>query len=287
MAIHASALKSLRKIPIRCGVTVEPMLFCYFLSTVISSTVGSNLLLRKGCDLGASAAPNLQNSSLCLMEKEAQHGVAAINVWKHIIQELLSFVVIIFAGPWSDNHGRRRRPLMFVPVFGQILCDMFNVLFTVFWQVSPTITGIMQALTSASTGTFHCFLIGVFAYLSDVTDETNRTMRLGYATAILPLSATLGILSFGYLNVKLGFVGLFILNIGLNVLGLCLGFLFIYDSSVSYKSPSGSLYKNTLDPSIIVKSLKIIFVKREYHKRIILILMVLASPLTGTPFAGK
>lgn len=272
--------------PIRCAVTLEPMLFLYFLTTVISSYVGSNMMLHKGCDPNATVAPDLKVSAHCLLEKSAQHGVSSVNVWKHLIQELLSVTFIVFAGPWSDNHGRRRRPLLFVPVVGQILCDALNVLFSVFWRVSPTVTGITQSAVVAATGSYHCFFIGMFAYLSDVTDEANRTVRIGLATAILPLAATVGALSAGYLNVHLGFAGAFVLIIGINVLALCLGCLFVYDTSEPYKS-SGSLYKSTFNPDIIVKSFRSLFVKREHNKRLILLLMIVASPLTGAPFIGN
>ncbi|VVC40204.1 Hypothetical protein CINCED_3A021506 [Cinara cedri] len=271
---------------VRCSVTVEPMLFFYFLATVLSSTIGSNLLLHKGCDPNATVAPDLYTTPNCLMETSAQHGVSIVNVWKNLIQEILSLIFIVFAGPWSDNHGRRRRPLMLVPLFGQILCDILNIVFTIFWQVSPTVTGITQSVIVSTSGSFHCFLIGVFAYLADVTDESNRTMRIGFAAAILPLAATVGALSAGYLNVIIGFIGVFALNIGINLIALCLGLVFVYDTSEPYK-PVGSIYKSTFNPEIVIKSFKTVLVKRDHHKSFILILMIIATPLTGVPFIGE
>lgn len=281
MTIYMPKLKTMR-----CVVTVEPMLFLYFVTNILSNNVGTNMLLHKGCNPNATMAPDLQVSSDCLLENIAQHGVSSINVWKHIIQELVSLVFIMFAGPWSDRHGRRRRPLMFVPVIGQMTCDVFNLLSAVFWNLSPTVTGITQSLILSFTGSQHCFFIGMFAYLADITDMSNRTMRIGFASAVLPLAATLGALSGGYLNVKLGFVAVFALNIGINVVALCLGLLFIYDTSEPYKT-TGSLYRNTFDPNIVVQSCKTVFVKRDNHKRFILLLMIVGSPLTGAPFIGE
>jgi len=176
---------------------------------------------------------------------------------------------------------------MFIPVFGQILCDALNILFTVFWQeVSPTVAGIAQSVIVSTTGSFICFVIGMYAYLSDVTDDANRTMRLGFASAVLPLAATVGALSAGFLNVSIGFIGVFALNIAINVLALGLGCLFVYDTSEPYTS-AGSLYTSTFDPNIVVKSFKTVMVKRDHHKRLILLLMIVASPLTGAPFLGE
>ncbi|XP_025194110.1 hippocampus abundant transcript 1 protein-like [Melanaphis sacchari] len=271
----------------RCAVTLEPMLFVYFTATVLSYNVSTNMLFHKGCDPNATAAPDLRASTDCLLENSAQHGVSSINVWKHMIQELISVVFIIFAGPWSDLHGRRRRPLMFMPVIGQIICDAFNMLSAVFWDgVSPFVTGITQSLIVSLTGMQYCFFIGMYAYLADITDMSNRTMRIGFASAVLPLAATLGGLAGGYLNVKLGFVAVFALNVALNVIALCLGLLFIYDTSEPYET-TGSLYKTTFDPKIVVESVKTVFVRRENHNRLILLLMIVASPLTGAPFVGE
>ncbi|XP_027847466.2 proton-coupled folate transporter-like [Aphis gossypii] len=271
----------------RCAVTLEPMLFLYFVANVLSNNVGTNMLLHKGCNPNATAEPDLRASPECMLENGAQHGVSSINVWKHIIQELVSLVFIMFAGPWSDLHGRRRRPLMFVPVIGQMTCDAFNLLSALFWgSVSPTVTGIAQSVIISVTGSQHCFFIGMFAYLADITDTSNRTMRIGFASAVLPLAATLGALSGGYLNVRLGFAAVFALNVCLNAVALCLGLLFIYDTSEPYKT-TGSLYKTTFDPNIVVESCKTVFIKRDNNNRLILLLMILASPLTGAPFVGE
>lgn len=305
MAIRVPKLKSLKAA--RCAVTVEPMLFFYFFTTVLSTYVGSNLLLHKGCDPDATRAPDLSGGGpRCPLESEAQQRVSAINMAKAVVQELLTLTFVMFAGPWSDRHDRRRRPLMFVPVFGQIVCDAVNVLCTVFWAgVPPTVTGLAQSIIVSATGSFHCFLIGMYAYLSDITGEADRTMRLGFASAVLPLAATAGALCSGYLNVKLGFIGVFALNIVINVLALLLGLLFIYDTSEPTKpaiepvakpalepvkpASNGTIrdIKSLFDPQIVVTSFKTTFAKREGHKRVVLLLMILASPLTGVPFIGN
>lgn len=283
-AWYASQLKSFAML--RCAVTVEPMLFLYFLSSVMSSNISTNLLLYKACDPDATAAPDLSAvGAHCRMEQDAQRVVSSVNAWKHVVQEALTVLFVMFAGPWSDNHGRRRRPLMYVPVLGQMLCDTLNVLFSVTWIVPPLTAGLVQSATVSLTGSYHCFFIGMFAYLSDITDDTNRTMRIGFASAVLPLSATVGALSAGYLNVRLGFAGAFVTCIAVNVLALCLGLLLVYDTSVA--SPPPRTPQGTFDLSIVVASLRTVVVKRDGHKRLVLLLMMVASPLTGASFIGK
>lgn len=273
---------------LRCAVTVEPMLFLYFLSSVMSSNMSTNLLLHKACDPDATTAPDLSAvGSHCRLEQDAQRVVSSVNAWKHLVQEALTVVFVMFAGPWSDNHGRRRRPLMYVPVFGQMLCDTLNVLFSVAWTVPPLTVGLVQSAAVSLTGSYHCFFIGMFAYLSDITDDTNRTMRIGFASAVLPLSATVGALSAGYLNVRLGFAGAFAACIAVNVLALCLGLLLVYDTAASSASLPRPTLKGTFDPSIVVASFRTVGVKRAGHKRLVLLLMMAASPLTGASFIGK
>ncbi|XP_050422037.1 proton-coupled folate transporter-like [Adelges cooleyi] len=284
MTVFSHITRSLkaRRLPI----TLEPMLFVYFFTVVMSNIVSNNMLFRKGCDPDATVEPNLVNAT-CPLVLDAQQEVASIQAWKQVIQELVALTFIMFAGPWSDNNGRRRLPLMFVPVVGQVLCDTCNLLFSVFWrEVSPMATGIVQAVTVASTGSIHCFFIGMYAYVSDITDETNRTMRLGFASSIVPLAATLGPLVSGYLNVLLGFKGVYALCIVLNFVALSLGYLLIYDTSEKIKK-TGSAIKNTFDLQVVAKSFGTVFVKRENHKRTVLLLMIVTSPLTITPFMGE
>lgn len=306
MVIGVSKLVRLKGV--RCyPVTAEPMLFCYFFSMVLSTYVGANLLLHKGCHPNATAAPDLARGLRCPQETEAQQHVAAINMAKAVVQELLSITFIMFAGPWSDRHGRRRRPLMLVPLFGQMVCDTVNLLSTVFWAgVSPVATGMAQAVIVSVTGSSHCFLIGVSAYLSDITSETDRTVRLGFAATLCPLAATAAALCSGYLNVRLGFVGVFAFNIGVNVIALALGLLFVDDASkplpcaasgggVSTTEPRPSTsgggvlatIKDVLDPRMVATSFKATFAKRPDNKGIVLLLMIVAAPLTSSPFYGE
>ncbi|XP_050539849.1 tetracycline resistance protein, class A-like [Daktulosphaira vitifoliae] len=272
--------------PRRWPVTIEPMLFLYFLTHVLSSIVTTNMIYRKGCDPFATSEPDLRNYT-CLRVDSAQQDVAIINSWKLGIQEFIALVFIIFAGPWSDNHGCRRRPLMFIPVVGQIVGDAANLLFAVYWQeISPAVTGITYTLLTAVSGSTSCFFIGMYSYLSDITDNTNRTMRLGFAGAIVPFASTLAPILSGYLNVAIGFKNLFILNVILNIIGLFLGSLLIYESSEN-KRQIKSNYKNTFSLKVVMKSVGTIFTERKSNKKLVLILMIITSPLTIAPFLGE
>ncbi|XP_050539852.1 uncharacterized protein LOC126904678 [Daktulosphaira vitifoliae] len=274
--------------PRRWPVTLEPMLFLFFLSYMISMIVNSNMVYWKGCNLNVTEEPDIGIIKCEGEDKDKSlKEMALINIWKLIAQEIIGLSFIVFAGPWSDNHGCRRLPLLFLPVIGQITGDLLNIFSAVYWnEVTPAVTSIGFTLVTTITGSMSCFFIGMYSYLSDITDNTNRTMRLGFASAVVPLAATIGPILSGILNVKIGFINVFLFNILLNISGLCFGILLIYDSSDPNKVIKSTL-KSTFDPKIVKNIITIVLKERKNHKRTILHLMMIASAIIMAPFLGE
>lgn len=243
--------------------------------------MGTNLILRKGCDLTATSQPaNLKDR--CLNETYAQELVAKIQTWKLTIQYSVPLVFILFAGPWSDTHGRRRRPLMFIPIAGQLLTDMFNVLNVYNWHWSPTVAAITECLVPALTGSRICCLVGVASYVADITRIQDRTKRIGMLMSLYFIATPIGACTAGILNVRLGFYGAFAVCIFMNCLALVLGYTMVKDRSVPYEKPS---IWQTVNPKVVANSMRVLFKKRPSRK--LLIYMTIVSPLTVGPMQGR
>ncbi|CAH1709570.1 unnamed protein product [Aphis gossypii] len=263
-------------------VTVEPMLFLYFVTLAISALVGTNLILRKGCDLTATVQPaNLRDK--CLNESYAQELVAKIQTWKLTIQYSVPLVFILFAGPWSDTHGRRRRPLMFIPIAGQLLTDAFNVLNVYNWHWSPAIAAVSECLVPALTGSRICCLVGVASYVADITRIQDRTKRIGMLMSLYFIATPVGACTAGFLNVNIGFYGTFGACMAMNVVALALGAILVKDTSVPYDKAT-SVWQ-TVNPKVIADSVRVLVKKRP--SRSLLIYMTVVSPLTVGPMQGE
>ncbi|RZF35467.1 hypothetical protein LSTR_LSTR015902 [Laodelphax striatellus] len=157
------------------NVTVEPMLLVYFMTVAMSQTAGLNLLLQKACH--PNEAPKGVDIE-CWDEAAAQDMVTKINTWKPILQNLVPVLFVVFAGPWSDSHGRRR-PLMFLPIVGQVLTDLGILLNIYYWTWPPEVTAVFECIFYGITGGKACLFIGVISYISDITSNQQRTARLG------------------------------------------------------------------------------------------------------------
>ncbi|XP_015375433.1 PREDICTED: uncharacterized protein LOC107169971 [Diuraphis noxia] len=263
-------------------VTVEPMLFLYFVTLAISALVGTNLILRKGCDVTAAEQPaDLREK--CLNESYAQELVAKIQTWKLTIQYSVPLVFILFAGSWSDTHGRRRRPLMFIPIAGQLLTDAFNVLNVYNWHWSPAVAAVSECLVPALTGSRICCVVGVASYVADITRVQDRTKRIGMLMSLYFIATPVGACTAGFLNVNIGFYGTFGVCIAMNVAALVLGAALVKDTSVPYDK--GASIWQTVNPKVIADSVRVLVKKRP--SRSLLIYMTIVSPLTIGPMQGE
>lgn len=242
--------------------------------------VGTNLILRKGCDVNATAQPDSLNDK-CQDEIYAQELVAKIQTWKLTIQYSVPLVFILFAGPWSDTHGRRRRPLMFIPIAGQLLTDVFNVLNVYNWHWSPAVAAVTECLVPAVTGSRICCVVGVASYVADITRVEDRTKRIGMLMSLYFIATPIGACTAGFLNVNAGFYGAFGVCIALNCLALLLGTALVDDKSVPYEPPS---VWQTINPKVIADSMRVLVKKRP--SRSLLIYMTIVSPLTVGPMQG-
>lgn len=100
---------------IKSGITVEPMLACYIMPSVLAGLATQNLNLEKACrvnldygDVICDALTLRQTANYTEQEKAVQSLVAGMQGWKTVLQSLMPCLLILFWGSWSDRHGRRK-----------------------------------------------------------------------------------------------------------------------------------------------------------------------------------
>jgi MFS transporter, PCFT/HCP family, solute carrier family 46, member 3 len=103
---------------IKANITVEPMIACYIMPSVLAGLATQNLNLEKACrvnlDYGSEVCDALsarQTSNYTEQEREVQTLVAWMQGWKTVLQSLMPCLLILFWGSWSDRHGRRKYKL--------------------------------------------------------------------------------------------------------------------------------------------------------------------------------
>lgn len=99
---------------IKKNITVEPMLACYIMPSVLAGLATQNLNLEKACRVNLNygdeicdALTRRDTANYTEHEREIQALVAGMQGWKTVLQSALPCLLILFWGSWSDRHGRR------------------------------------------------------------------------------------------------------------------------------------------------------------------------------------
>uniref|UniRef100_A0A2S2PNE3 Solute carrier family 46 member 3 n=1 Tax=Schizaphis graminum TaxID=13262 RepID=A0A2S2PNE3_SCHGA len=258
------------------GCYVEIVTLLYSASLAMSAFFQNNLLLRKACN---STVPFGECTG---GEANAQHVVSGIYSWKASIQYTIPIVLIILAGPWSDSHGRRRRPLILLPLVGQVLTDSLCILNVYYWNWSPQIAAIFEAITPGLFGSRKMFWVGVISYISDSCTNESRTLKYGIINAIYTISTLIGTGLAGFLNVGLGFYGAFLVPILLNLTAFMVGIIFINDTSLPYD-------KNIvwLKPKHFMQNYLSVFKGSSKHYSITLVALLLCQAVLVGRIGGE
>ncbi|XP_054280936.1 solute carrier family 46 member 3 [Macrosteles quadrilineatus] len=239
--------------------TVEPMLACYVIPSVLASLATQNLNLEKACrvnlrypDEVCDALEARQTANYTMEEMQVQQLVAGMSIWKTLLQSSVPAVLIMFLGSWSDRR-RRRKPCMLMPIVGEFLTSIGLILCTYFFYELPMeVCGATEALFPAITGGWMTMFMAIFSYIGDITTTENRTLRIGVVNVFCSVGIPIGTALSGVLYKEIGFYGVFSLAACIYVFSFTYGLLRIEEPrgpSVQYVYPS--------EPVIITEKPKI------------------------------
>ncbi|XP_060834436.1 probable peptidoglycan muropeptide transporter SLC46 isoform X2 [Rhopalosiphum padi] len=261
--------------------SAEPVVLFYIVEMMFSMCLSTNLLLYKACDPTGTMAG--QVGSKCPDEAAAQHVVAPINGWKALVQQLMPIALAIVAGTWSDRHGRRR-PLIMLPIAGQILADTLSLYCTVVWSVSPALTATMQAAALSLTGGPPMLFNGINSYVADTTTDEWRTVKYGMVYSTVAMGGILGMLVYGFVVVNMGFVVAYAMSIVLGLIAIAFTFMLIRDNDTQQQ-----LNRNVVSPMDMLRNCYLVLTKRRTGrgKLILCLILFVCAPLTCVPIEGE
>lgn len=198
------------------NITVEPMLACYIIPSVLASLATQNLNLEKACrvnlalgDEVCTALEARQTANYTAEETKVQQLVAGMSIWKTLLQSSLPAVLIMFLGSWSDRRAKRK-PCMLLPIVGEFLTSIGLILCTYFfYQLPMEVAGVTEALFPALTGGWMTMFMAIFSYIGDVTTLETRTLRIGVVNVFCSIGIPIGTALSGVLYKQIGFYGVF------------------------------------------------------------------------------
>lgn len=254
---HVDEKKSVLQIfkSIKDNVSVEPILAGHIIPSIIARFAMVNLNLDKACrvnknftDEVCDALMNRTTNEYIEYEKEVQQLISSIDIWKGVIHTLLPCIIIMFLGSWSDRTGRRKI-CIFLPIFGELLTSISNIVNVYyFYEIPVHVTIFLEVFFTSVTGGWVTMFLGVFSYISDITEEKNRTFRVGMVNICMTAGVPIGFALSGILSQKLGYYGVFSLTAAMFLLVLLCGVFIL-------KEPKQLLMEKEQPPVSIVKIL--------------------------------
>lgn len=282
--------------------TVEPMLGCYIIASVLANLATQNLNLQKACrvnlnftDEVCTALEKRQTENYTNEEIEVQQLVAEMIIWKTIVQSSIPAALIIFIGAWSDRTGRRK-PGMLMPIVGEFLTSIGLMLCTYFFYELPMeVAGLTEAIFPAITGGWMTMFMAVFSYVADITTVKTRTLRIGVVNVFCSVGIPIGTALSGVLYRELGSYGVYTISSFLYIFSFMYGLFAVPESKkkekVEEKAPSEEkpefFLKKFFDLHHIKEAFAVAFKDDGHSRRLRIILLMVVVIVVMGPMHGK
>lgn len=269
---------------LRSSITVEPILAGLIIPSMLARLAIQNLNLDKTCRVKLNF-----NESICdaLIEKrgnlteyegDIQKIISNIESWKSVIQTSIPTLLVIFMGAWSDRTGNRKVCIL-MPIFGEFMVCVSNLLSTFFFnEIGVEVTMFFEAIFPAVTGGWVMVYLGVFSYISDITDEESRTFRVGLVNLCMTAGVPIGTALSGILLKLLGYYGIFIISGTIYMMTFSYGFFYLKSNTKPRADKDEKVEPVTCTDmvTLIKETGEVAVRKREsnFRKKIILTLLV-------------
>lgn len=163
-----------------------------------------------------------------------------------------------------------------------MLTDSLCILNVYFWPWPPQIAALFEAITPGLFGARSMFWVGVISYISDNCSSEMRTLKYGIINAIYTISTLIGTGFAGFINVKYGFYGAFMISIYVNFIAIFVGVNFVKETRIPYD-------KNVvwLKPKQLFQSYMNLFKRGTRIYTITLVVLLLTQSVLVGRIGGK
>ena len=114
---------------------------------------------------------------------------ASIQLVTMFVKGIPPIIFALFIGPWSDKFGRKF--LIVFPLIGYAFYNIWffiNVLFYDYFVVEFLMLEVIQFWF----GGFMCLFLGLYSYVSDISEHKTRTVRIAFVDFVLFVALSIG-----------------------------------------------------------------------------------------------
>ncbi|XP_065210863.1 uncharacterized protein LOC135838959 isoform X2 [Planococcus citri] len=264
---------------------IELVFFFHHISDIVLDLVNSELYLRKACISENTTGVPGRAFIFCYGKQE---GFVSF-VWPvtgSIYRWAMLFLCVFYvslATSWSDTSGRRRRPLVFIAIFGQIMqsiCGLMNY----FLNSGFIVTFICNSIFEFIGGINMMFVVAQI-YICETVAVENRTMRLGLLWVVKLVCKLICIYGYGNIIHNVGSLYSYILCLVLSIIAGVLAAFRVYDKFVV--SEEKQSFSQLFDVTRIVHSFKLVFKQSLGKKRQLVLLLLIAYVLMYCVYEGE
>lgn len=200
-----SESKSSRLIACITNATIEPFMFLYMFSYMLTVVCTKTLQMEKGCrhELNFSEAicSNLSahEDEKVLVERIANN----YGLYTNLIRFIPATLVVIFMGSWSDKYGRK--PPLMLGVIGVILSDIGLVLNALYYD-APLEYFLLANVPSGLSGGFINVMSITYSLATESASEKFRTIKFALVELGMALGMSLGTLAGGIMSRNYSYV---------------------------------------------------------------------------------
>ncbi|CAK1544062.1 unnamed protein product [Leptosia nina] len=261
----------------RWRMILEPALVGAMIAINLGQTSLQNFYLRTACTVDLGKSPEICSKGVGeefrAAEVASQVVVSSVNVSRSFVGSLLSTIVLLFVGPWSDCSGRRK-PLLIMPLVGMCVMTTGLLLMLTFPGASTVQVLYAVQIPMSLGGNFGLLLAAAFSHIGDVCHSSGRdvTRTMGTHRAAVQIAHVLGSIGGPLLYRKLGFYGVFPLVLILQVASLIYVLIVIKDVNVNTENKV-----SVFNWRLPFNAIQCLVRKRDGNKRMIILLMLIVA----------
>ncbi|XP_041768048.1 proton-coupled folate transporter-like [Anopheles merus] len=269
-------------------ISFEPALLVFCFAMSISEVVLANHIILQTCLVEGFDRSDCQllntdsnSSRRAMIETQVQPLAANVTMVIVIIKSVVPVLSALLLGAWSDRYGRK--PAMLIASAG-VLCSFVLLTLLAFLSMQVTLTPWYYTaayLPFSVLGGMTVITAAAFSYLSDVTNEQTRTMRMGFMEASMMAGALLGFLASSYIVEWLNVAATFLIASVLILLAIVYIARFTEDSIIlSNNNSAVEKLRDLLSCERLRELSGTFFMRRSGYVREILWSIVLLTGLT-------